>query len=179
MQCLINSCFTKFFWGEIQCSPVSYRGLCIVICIVSWLCWWYTALVHTSKSHAQSKLTRHASTKLSSLSCLIALKLSNTQVYVKNRVTKTVGYVCDGKQLGKKSHVYIRSVWQQRNISKYINKSTALLSPLRLGLWIVICARQCSQRQNRYHALLKLLPCVRTGTPLSLAKIENLQIKEW
>ncbi len=50
MQCLINSCFTKFFWGEIQCSPVSWyishRGLCIVMRIVSWLCWWYTALVH-------------------------------------------------------------------------------------------------------------------------------------
>ncbi len=24
MPCLINSCFTKFFWGEIQCSPVSW-----------------------------------------------------------------------------------------------------------------------------------------------------------
>ncbi len=51
MQCLINSCFTKFFWGEIQCSPVSwcvsYRGLCIVIRIVSWLCWWYTALIYS------------------------------------------------------------------------------------------------------------------------------------
>ncbi len=48
MQCLINSCFTKLFWGEIQCSPVSwsisYRGLCIVMRIVLWLCWWYTAL---------------------------------------------------------------------------------------------------------------------------------------
>ncbi len=41
MQCLINSCFTKNFWGEIQCSPVSwyvsYRGLCIVMCIVTLL----------------------------------------------------------------------------------------------------------------------------------------------
>ncbi len=38
MQCLINSCFTKIFWGEIQCSPVSwyisYRGLCIVTLLV-------------------------------------------------------------------------------------------------------------------------------------------------
>ncbi len=24
LQCLINSCFTQFFWGEIQCSPVSW-----------------------------------------------------------------------------------------------------------------------------------------------------------
>ncbi len=22
-QCLVNSCFPKLFWGEIQCSPVS------------------------------------------------------------------------------------------------------------------------------------------------------------
>ncbi len=54
MQCLINSYFTKFFWGEIQCSPVSwyvsYRGLCIVIRIVSWLCWWYTALTHSPQN---------------------------------------------------------------------------------------------------------------------------------
>ncbi len=28
----------------------------------------------------------------------------------------TVGYVCEGKQLGKKLHFYIRSVWQQCNI---------------------------------------------------------------
>ncbi len=31
MQCSINSCFTQFCWGEIQCSPVSYRDFC----------WWY------------------------------------------------------------------------------------------------------------------------------------------
>ncbi len=37
MQCLINRCFTQFFWGEIQCSTVP------------WLCWWYTALLYYCK----------------------------------------------------------------------------------------------------------------------------------
>ncbi len=41
-------------------------------------------------------------TKLSSLSCLFALQLSNTHKFVKNTpVTKTVGYyVYEGKHLG-------------------------------------------------------------------------------
>ncbi len=52
MQCFINSCFIKLIWGEVLSVKFSavlyrdtYRGLCIVIRIVSWLCWWYTALI--------------------------------------------------------------------------------------------------------------------------------------
>ncbi len=40
--------------------------------------------------------------------------LIHIQVYIKNtQVTKTVGYFCEGKQLGNKSHVYIKTVRQQ------------------------------------------------------------------
>ncbi len=54
---------------------------------------------HTSGQRAA--VTWHVNTKLSSLSCLIVLKLSNTLKFMlKNtRVTKSV---CEGKQLGKK-----------------------------------------------------------------------------
>ncbi len=45
--------------------------------------------------------TRHVSTKLSSLSMSYCKTVKYTQVY-KN----TFGYVCEGKQLGKKLHVY-------------------------------------------------------------------------
>ncbi len=52
--------------------------------------------MHTSEARAQkAAITRHVSTKLSSLSTK------------KN----TVGYVCEGKQLGKKLNVYVRYVY--------------------------------------------------------------------
>ncbi len=48
-----------------------------------------------------------------SLSCLIKPKLSYAQnVMSKTQKYKnTVGFVCEGKQLGKKLHAYIRSVY--------------------------------------------------------------------
>ncbi len=59
----------------------------------------------------------HGMRVLSSRSCLIALKHSTVKLTISllkyTRVTKTV---CEGKQLGKKSHFYISSVWQQRNM---------------------------------------------------------------
>ncbi len=67
--------------------------------------------MHTSEAHAQkAAVTWHVSTKLSLY--LIVLKLSNTQVYVKynTKVTKTVNFVYEGKQLGNKLYVYFRSV---------------------------------------------------------------------
>ncbi len=50
--------------------------------------------------------------------------------------------------------MFIISVWQQPYTVKKKKKSTALLSPLRLGLQIVFCAHLCSQRQNSKHASL-------------------------
>ncbi len=44
MQCLINSCFTKLFWGEIQCSPVSLLVIhstniyCVCVCVCMYVC---------------------------------------------------------------------------------------------------------------------------------------------
>ncbi len=73
--------------------------------------------------------------------------LIHTQVYVKNtRVTKTVSYVCEGKQLGNKWHDYIRSVWQQRTVNKSIN---ALLCCLLWG-WD---SKQCSSVQPKTEQL--------------------------
>ncbi len=73
----------------------------------------------TSEAHAQKPaVTQHVSTKLSPLSCLIAIKRSNThKLMLKTQMSyKTDGYVSEGKQLGKKLDVSIRSVWQQCNI---------------------------------------------------------------
>ncbi len=76
--------------------------------------------MHTYEARAQNPaVTQHVSNKLSLLSCLIVLKLSNIKFMLKNtQVTKTVSYVSEGKHLGNKSHVYIRSVWQTHNIQE-------------------------------------------------------------
>ncbi len=70
---------------------------------------WYTVFwAHTSEANAQkAAITQHVSPKLSSLSCLIALKQSNTHKFMlKKHISYKNSYVCEGKQLGKKSHVY-------------------------------------------------------------------------
>ncbi len=36
VQCLINSCFTSFFWEEILSSPVSWYVLYLIMASVSW-----------------------------------------------------------------------------------------------------------------------------------------------
>ncbi len=59
-------------------------------------------------------LSAHRKQYLSSLSSLIVLKLSNTRKFMLKMHTSyknTVGYASGGKQLGKKLHVYIRSVY--------------------------------------------------------------------
>ncbi len=94
--------------------------------------------------------------------------LIHTQVYVKNtRVTKTVSYVCEGKQLGNKWCDYFRSVWQQYTVNKSVN---ALLCCLLWG-WdskqcsVLVCAdkdRTVSMFCSIFHH------GIRTATPLSL-----------
>ncbi len=87
-------------------------------------------------AHIQSECTESgcytACSKLSSLSCLIVFKLSNTHKFMlKTWVKKTVSYVCEGKQLGKKLHIYFRSVWEQQyTVNESINP---LLSRLFWG----------------------------------------------
>ncbi len=112
---------------------------------------WYTVFwVHTSEAHGQKAAVTELETKFS----------IHTQDYVKNtRVTKAIGYFCEGKHLGNKLHDYFRSVWQQHTVNKSLN---ALLLCLFWG-WDskLFCARLCSQ--NFHHG-------IRTATPLSLAK---------
>ncbi len=57
----------------------------------------------SERAHPKQKaaITQHVSVKLSSLSCLIALKLSNTHMLIlKTNISckNTVGYVREGKQ---------------------------------------------------------------------------------
>ncbi len=85
MQCLINSCFTTFFWGEIQCSPVSwyasYRGLCIVIRIVSLL------VIHSTRKHQcwvlyeKPSLWGNIQYKNLNFSILVLLKETSDKLY--------------------------------------------------------------------------------------------------
>ncbi len=122
------------------------KNICLVLIIMSILLkssilnhiilnFWYRVIgAHTSEARAQkATVTRHVSTKLSSLSCLIALKLSNTHTFILiTRVTKRVSYVCEGEQLGKKLHVYISST--------IYSKPTALVSSEAGTLNSVLCS---------------------------------------
>ncbi len=73
---------------------------------------------------------------------LLLLNCQNTQVYVQNTCyrNETVGFVCEGKQLGKKSHVYIISVRVRtvmKNLEKSWNFKTAFSRPGKvLEKWI-------------------------------------------
>ncbi len=59
---------------------------------------------HTSEAHGQT----------AAVTACELTKFSFTHKFtLKTRVTKIVGYVCEGKQLGNKLHDYFRSVWQQ------------------------------------------------------------------
>ncbi len=105
----------------------SAKNICLVLIIMSIalkscilnhirLNFWYTVFwTHTSEARAQkAAVTRN--TKLSSLSCLIALKLSNTHKFMLKTHELQKQSVMSVKVNRKKSSVYIRSVWQQRNI---------------------------------------------------------------
>ncbi len=70
--------------------------------------WYMVFWVHTSEAHAQRA---SVTCQVFFMSYCISTAKS-TQVYVKTRVPKSVAYICEGKQLGKKAHVYIRSVCQ-------------------------------------------------------------------
>ncbi len=89
--------------------------------------WWFSECTYP-KHMDRKRLSQHASIKLSSCSHKFTLK----HAYV----SKTVGYVCEGKQLGNKLYVYFRSVWQQQYT---VNKSTALVSSEAGTLNSVLC----------------------------------------
>ncbi len=103
----------------------------------------------------------------------------HTIVYLKTHIFV---YVCEGKQHGNKLHVYIRSVWQQRNYT--VNKSInpLLSSPLRLGLeicFVLISAAKdstVSMLCSNFRTALELVTCCHHN---SCAVGGNLQIKGW
>jgi len=109
--CLYNSYF-RYSAKQKQLFGVDYDVYhAEIMCLISYKFRYKVFWVHTSEAHAQkAAVTWHVSTKLSLY--LIVLKLSNTHVYVKynTKVTKTVNFVYEGKQLGNKLYVYFRSV---------------------------------------------------------------------
>ncbi len=96
-------------------------------------------------------------------------------VYVTNK-TWNLNLKLEGKQLGKTSHVYIRSEWQQCNISNIC----LLWGWDSKQCYVLICAVN-----DRTVSMLcsKFRHGVKTGTPLSLVKTQsgavcgNVQIK--
>ncbi len=73
---------------------------------------------HIRSTHTQKMaVTQHVSTKLSYLSCLIVLKQSNTHKFMrKTYELQKKSVMSEGKQLGKKLHVYI---WQKGALSYF------------------------------------------------------------
>ncbi len=107
--------------------------------------------MHISEARAQNPaVTQHVSNKLSLLSCLIVLKLSNIKFIKNTQVTKTVSYVSEGKHLGNKLHVYIRSVWQTHNIQE-IN-----LTPVQHWVTLLSVNIKCPEDRSSHIWVLHL-----------------------
>ncbi len=114
--------------------PFSRIGLCLYSSNLRWSAKKYILIImsvvlksciksHNSLNFCAQKaaVIQHVSTKLSSLSCLIALKQSNTHKFMLItwiRYKNTVGYVCESKQ-PERNRMFILDLcikWQQRNI---------------------------------------------------------------
>ncbi len=100
--------------APLQLVPkISAKNICLVLITMSialkssnWKPYQFKLDIRFVRMCAQKQAKWHVSTKPSSLSCLIALKLSNT-----HKLQKHSCYVYEVKQLGNKLHVYIRSAY--------------------------------------------------------------------